>query len=317
MAALSVSLPALADQDSPAGTLSADFQAGHGGYRDGTGTLSLSPMPDFTLNLRGGMGRSGTEAGDASVSLGLGANVMVVEGVSLGAGFDSCQAGRGYLLGPAMGEVVGDLPSRQVSRALSFDLSVEPLAMLAAPDESGGGPGQGGFVDYLRLDVGLSGENQSIPVRREGGSRTANFGITDRIWSGGLSTGLGGTDLGVWHRRHHRGDLAPPSGFDRLPPALAGLLLARIRDAVARVTSEPVLWQTGFTMNEPVSGGFSVYGAFELARLAVSGALSRTYRAEGSFRLTERLTLRGGACWVREYGTTEPFGTLGAAWRFR
>jgi len=304
------------EEDGATGTVSVDIQAGRDGYRDGVAAVSVSPVPDFTLDVRAGAGRSGTESGDSGASLGAGVAMMLVGGVTLSVGYDSCREGRGYLLSPALDAVVGEVPSPQANRTLSCDLSVDPLS-LAGRGEEESDEDAGGILDYVRLDAGMAGGHESVPVRREGGVRTASFTIPDRVYSGGVSAGLGGTDFSAYHRRHHRGKPAPPADFDRLPPALAGRVLERVRAAVSQVTAEPPLWETGVTMNEPVSDAVSVFGSFELARLAVTGTLSRTFRAEASFRPMERLTLRAGACWVREYGGTTPYGVAGAAWRFR
>jgi hypothetical protein len=307
--------PCLAGEDEGAtGTVSADFQAGRNGYRDGVVAVSLSPVPDLSFDVRAGAGKTGTESKDSSLSLGAGVSAMVVKGVTCSGGYDSYRGGRGYLLSPSLGAVVGDIPSPQVARTLSFSVSVETL------DVAGWGESAddaGGFVDHIRVDFGVAGGSQGIPVRRVGGVRTGEFTVSARTYSGGVNAGLGGTDMGAYYQRHHRGDLAPPAGFDRLPRALAGLVLERIRSAVSQVSAEPALWEAGVTMDEPVSGGISVFGSFELARLAVSGVLSRTFRAEASLRPVEGLTLRAGACWVREYGETLPFGVAGASWRFR
>lgn len=294
-------------------TLAASGQAGASKYLSSTYSLTVAPSKQVSLDLTGGRSRSASLISDSSI--GGGVWVEVAPRLSLSLHLDRYNGEKGYTEDLRTGDFLYDNVKAQQTNTVTVGAVAKVFGGVknedADADEHADDDAEADrLLQAVRLSGGGSWGTLHVPVTTIGplGRKTsADYNQKQSSGSIGFVAVVTETELGVTYKRNHYGELAPPAGISALAHPRLAVIAEQIRTSVNQVLTEPVAYDTVFSLTEPLPHDVSIYASFDYAILEISRGIARTTTAELTWDLAKWLGIKGGGEWVHEQKATTTY----------
>jgi len=294
-------------------TLAASGQAGASKFLSSTYSLTVAPSKQLSLDLTGGRSRSASMISDSSIGGGVWAELA--PRFSLSAHLDRYNGAKGYTEDLRTGDFFDDNTKAQQTNTVTIGAVAKLYGGLKKDDaENEENADEDADADRILQAVRLLGGGSwgtlHVPVTTIGplGRKTsADYNQKQSSGSIGVVAVVTETELGVTYKRNHYGELQPPAGVSALNHPRLALIVEQIRTSVNQVLTEPVAYDTVFSLTEPLPHDLSIYGSFDYAILEISRGIARTTTAELTWDLAKWLGIKGGGEWVHEQKATTTY----------